>query len=80
VAPCLRRRQSRHPDHPAHDPTDIGGTLYFGVPDDQYGDEVWTSDGTEAGTVLVKDINPGRASSNYYFVESSPLTNDGDTF
>ena len=60
---------------------DIGGTLYFGVVDDnQYGDEVWTSDGTEAGTVLVKDINPGRASSNYYFVESSPLTNDGDTF
>src|SRR5207249_10641696 len=24
-----------------------------------HGDELWKSDGTEAGTVLVKDINPG---------------------
>jgi ELWxxDGT repeat protein len=30
---------------------------YFGL--DSHGGEVWKTDGTESGTVLVKDINPG---------------------
>ncbi|WP_408890169.1 ELWxxDGT repeat protein [Myxococcus faecalis] len=39
--------------------------LYFSsvVPDGTDGYELWTSDGTEAGTYRVKDIAPGQASS-----------------
>lgn len=33
--------------------------LYFTDWDTTYGGELWRSDGTEIGTVLVKDINPG---------------------
>ena len=32
-------------------------------PDDVTGVELWQSDGTEAGTVLVKDINPAGGSN-----------------
>ena len=39
--------------------TAVGDTLYFWADDGVNGDELWKSDGTEAGTVLVKDINPG---------------------
>ena len=37
----------------------IGETLFFGAFDPVSGQELWKSDGTETGTVLVKDINPG---------------------
>ncbi len=40
--------------------TNVNGTLYFVAEDDTYGEALWKSDGTAAGTVLVKDINPGR--------------------
>jgi ELWxxDGT repeat protein len=40
----------------------VGNTLYFSANDDTHGIELWKSDGTEAGTVLVKDIYPGSAS------------------
>jgi ELWxxDGT repeat protein len=48
--------------------TDVNGTLFFTAKvagsGDIYGNrELWKSDGTEAGTVLVKDINPGPNSS-----------------
>lgn len=36
-----------------------GGFLYFPGDGGTTGRELWKSDGTEAGTVLVKDINPG---------------------
>jgi len=36
------------------DLTDVNGTLFFSA-----SGELWKSDGTEAGTVRVKDINPG---------------------
>ena len=39
--------------------TDVNGTLFFTANDGTTGDELWKSDGTEAGTVLVKDIFPG---------------------
>jgi ELWxxDGT repeat protein len=40
-------------------PTEMNGALYFIATDGQSGNELWKSDGTEAGTVLVKDIVPG---------------------
>jgi len=43
--------------------TDFNGTLFFYATDVTYGDELWKSDGTEAGTVMVKDIYPGSVGS-----------------
>jgi ELWxxDGT repeat protein len=45
-------------------PLRIGTTAYFMANDGTAGWELWKSDGTEAGTVLVKDIKPGSATSN----------------
>ena len=39
--------------------------LYFVAYDPDHGAELWCTDGTEAGTQLVKDINPGLKQSNY---------------
>ena len=39
--------------------TNVSGTLLFAPFRGEYGRELWKSDGTEGGTVLVKDINPG---------------------
>jgi ELWxxDGT repeat protein len=36
----------------------VSGTLFFGADDGKNGSELWKSDGTAAGTVLVKDIRP----------------------
>src|SRR5262249_11737905 len=43
--------------------TDFNGTLFFAANDGVHGTELWKSDGTADGTVLVKDINPGRSGS-----------------
>ncbi len=43
---------------------DIDGTLFFAVNDGVNGNELWKSDGTFAGTVLVSDIVPGSGSSD----------------
>ena len=38
---------------------DVAGTLFLGVNDGKHGWELWKSDGTTAGTVMVKDLWPG---------------------
>lgn len=43
--------------------TNVNGTLYFSANNGTVGAELWKSDGTAAGTELVKDINPGAAGS-----------------
>jgi ELWxxDGT repeat protein len=43
--------------------TSVGGRLFFREYKATQGVELWSSDGTAAGTKLVKDINPGSANS-----------------
>ncbi len=40
----------------------VGDTLYFVATDASNGSELWRSDGTPAGTALIKDILPGTES------------------
>ena len=47
------------------DLTAAGGLLYFFAEDGVHGGELWRSDGTAAGTFMVKDIRPGSGSSVY---------------
>jgi ELWxxDGT repeat protein len=48
---------------PSHMPN-VNGELYFSANDGVHGTELWKSDGTAAGTVMVKDIDPGVNSSS----------------
>jgi ELWxxDGT repeat protein len=43
--------------------TVLNSKLYFSATDDTHGNELYESDGTAAGTLLVKDIIPGTTSS-----------------
>lgn len=53
---------------------DLGnGTFVFSAIDDVNGRELWSSDGSEAGTILVKDILPGSGSSG-----ATPLISVGN--
>ena len=52
--------QSSHPQYI----TTIGQVSYFTADDGIHGRELWRTDGTLAGTSLVKDINPGADSSS----------------
>lgn len=64
----------------------IGRTLYFTANDGVRGVELWKSDGTTSGTVLVKDIYPGTTGSapnglmnmdgTLYFAASDGITNN----
>ena len=54
----------------------VNGTLWFTGHDAEHGTELWTSDGTEAGTKLFKDFNPGPGDS---FPETAHVTVVGGT-
>ena len=41
----------------------LGETTFFAASTASRGHELWKTDGTEAGTVMVKDIRPGSTSS-----------------
>jgi len=56
------------------DLTAVGNTLFFTANDGVNGEELWKSDGTAQGTVLVKDIRTGSSGS-----EPSNLTVVGNT-
>ncbi len=43
---------------------EYNGKLYFAATSDNYGEELWVSDGTELNTLLFKDLNPGSAGSS----------------
>ncbi len=44
--------------------TALGNRLFFATQLDDSGRELWTSNGTPAGTKMVTDLNPGASSSN----------------
>lgn len=46
-------------NHPGFAPVAVGNTIYFsGSTDAGFNEELWKSDGTAAGTVMIKDIAP----------------------
>lgn len=42
----------------------LNNEVYFAANDGVHGEELWKSDGTAAGTMMLDDINPGPGSSN----------------
>jgi ELWxxDGT repeat protein len=57
---------SRYPGPAGANPVrliNVDGTLFFSAEDGEHGGELWRSDGTEAGTEIVRDISPGPTSS-----------------
>ena len=56
--------------------TQVGSFVFFAATTTTYGDELWKTDGTTAGTQLVKDIYPGSTGSslnNFYALSDSLL-------
>ncbi|MDR1811044.1 MAG: T9SS type A sorting domain-containing protein [Prevotella sp.] len=45
-----------------------GYLVYFTAKEEAHGEELWVSDGTVAGTKMVKDIYPGAISSNVSYI------------
>ena len=50
-------------DSKPYDLVMLGDTIYFAAADEEHGRELWKTNGTEAGTVMVADIWPGACSS-----------------
>ena len=56
-----RRHRSRRRVVDPQGLTNVNGTLYFGAIDPTAGRRLWKSDGTAAGTTLVKNLDPVRS-------------------
>src|SRR5262245_39688618 len=56
----------------------LNGTLIFAAADGVHGTELWKSDGTAAGTVLIKDIFPGFSGGTPNSAFPSQLTTVGN--
>ncbi|HLO70324.1 MAG TPA: T9SS type A sorting domain-containing protein [Flavipsychrobacter sp.] len=63
---CLRSTCGSFPCYSMDSPTPwltaYNNKVYFSAQSLTYGTEIWTSDGTNAGTHILKDINPGSGS------------------
>ncbi|KQC28663.1 ELWxxDGT repeat protein [Flagellimonas eckloniae] len=57
---------------------DFNGKLVVSANDGTHGYELWISDGTQEGTKMIKDINPGSASSMYneFYAKTFTVIND----
>ncbi len=56
--------------------TKFNGKVYFAADKDETGTELWVSDGTQSGTQIVKDIEPGvNSSTNVYNFKIQILNN-----
>ncbi|MBI4511280.1 MAG: hypothetical protein HY698_16725 [Deltaproteobacteria bacterium] len=60
--------------------TAVGGTVFFVAEDMVHGYELWKTDGTSAGTVLVKDIQPGLPSAFSYYAPRPFVAWDGTLY
>ncbi|HEX2971759.1 MAG TPA: ELWxxDGT repeat protein [Tepidisphaeraceae bacterium] len=60
---CITNLNGPLPDSNPTCFTDVNGTVFFRASDPVHGTELWKTDGTRAGTELVKDILPGSASA-----------------
>jgi ELWxxDGT repeat protein len=56
----------------------LNGAFYFFTNDGIHGNELWKTDGTPAGSVLVKDINPGSGGSGSH--NPTSVTFNGSIF
>lgn len=72
-APRLIADVNQQPEGNGAYPTEmvaVGGRVFFTGEDRVYGRELWVTDGTEAGTRLVKDLRVGQSGSQPYMLRA----------
>ena len=58
----------------------MNNNLYFSAEDGTNGPELWKSDGTASGTMMVKDINPGSGGSLSYTPAVKPVVMNNELY